>query len=106
MARIARDGEAEDLVAPIVAATEEYFRAGLFRSYLTVAGVKRAELYVETATHLMIDFRSLRDSGITWRFLDGERGEVVQREAGHEQIVTKGRKTGWAERDLNPRPTD
>ena len=36
----------------------------------------------------MIDFRSLRDSGITWRFLKGERGEVIQREAGHEEITT------------------
>lgn len=86
--RIALHGKAEDRVAPIVAATEEYFRAGLFRGFLRAAGVTRAELYIETATHLMIDFRSLRDSGITWRFLDGERSEVVQREAGHDQIAT------------------
>jgi integrase len=86
--RIARNGAPEDRVAPVVAETEEYYRAGLFRSYLKAAGVARAELYVETPTHLMIDFRSLRDSGITWRFLAGERGEVVQREAGHEQIST------------------
>jgi integrase len=86
--RIARDGAADDRVCPIVAATEEYYRAGLFRQYLVAAGVDRAELYTETATHLMIDFRSLRDSGITHRFLAGERVEVVQREAGHDQIVT------------------
>lgn len=86
--RIARDGKAEDRVAPIVAATEEYFRAGLFRGFLRAAGVKRDELYVETPTHLMIDFRSLRDTGITWRFLAGHRAEVVQREAGHDQIAT------------------
>jgi integrase len=151
--RIARGGKAEDRVAPIVAATEEYFRAGLFRSFLEAAGVKRAELYVETPTHLMIDFRSLRDSGITWRFLANERAEVVQREAGHDQISTtlgyakevssRGGRFGepfpalpmelieppapsspvhespppvhaaakvlkelWAQRDLNPRPTD
>lgn len=152
--RIARHGKPEDRVAPIVAATEEYFRAGLFRTYLQAAGVARAELYVETPTHVMIDFRSLRDSGITWRFLAGERAEVVQREAGHDQISTtlgyakevssrggrfgepfpalprelvelppptvhqaavdhpvaqlaaKRMKELWAERDLNPRPTD
>jgi integrase len=156
--RIAREGGAEDRVAPVVAETEEYFRAGLFRTYLKAAGVGRAELYVETPTHLMIDFRSLRDSGITWRFLGGERAEVVQRESGHDQITTtlgyakevssrggrfgepfpslpadlietastvvrRGRQSGplahssgpiaanslkdlWAQRDLNPRPTD
>ena len=86
--RIARDGRPEDRVAPVVAATDEYYRPGLFRSFLQAAGVDRAELYVETATHLMIDFRSLRDSGITHRFLAGERAEVVQREAGHDQITT------------------
>jgi hypothetical protein len=36
----------------------------------------------------MIDFRSLRDSGITWRFLAGHRAEVIQRESGHEHIST------------------
>lgn len=31
--------------------------------------------------HLMNEFRALRDSGITWRFLARERAEVVQRES-------------------------
>ena len=86
--RIARDGKAEDRVAPIIAATDEYYRPGLFRSFLKAAGVDRAELYTETGTHLMIDFRSLRDSGITHRFLAGERAEVVQRESGHFDMAT------------------
>ena len=30
----------------------------------------------------------MRDTGITLRFLAGERAEVVQREAGHEHIST------------------
>ncbi len=86
--RIADERGADELVAPVVAATQEKNRASLFRTFLKRAKVVRAELYVETATHLMIDFRSLRDSGITWRFLAGERSEVVQREAGHEHIAT------------------
>jgi integrase len=40
--RIARDGKPEDRVAPIVAATEEYYRASLFRSFLKAAGVARS----------------------------------------------------------------
>ena len=48
----------------------------------------RAELFVETEVHLWIDFRSLRDSGITWRFLAEHRAEVIQRESGHEHIGT------------------
>lgn len=86
--RIARERHAGDRVCPIVADTEEKYRAGIYRDFLQTAGVDAPEFFVETRTHLMIDFRSLRDSGITWRFLAGERAEVVQREAGHDQIST------------------
>ena len=63
-------------------------RAGLFRDFLRAASVMRAELFVETEVHLWIDFRSLRDSGISWRFLAEYRAEVIQRESGHEHIGT------------------
>ena len=66
----------------------EKSRAGIFREHLRVAEVDAPAFFVETPTHLMIDFRSLRDSGITWRFLAEHRAEVVQREAGHEHIST------------------
>lgn len=86
--RIARDGGAEDRVCPIVAALHEEARPKLLRKYLQEAGIDEPSFYVASATHIVIDFRSLRDSGITWRFLAGERVEVVQREAGHEKIET------------------
>ena len=82
----ARDGE--ERVCPIVAATPEKSRAGIFREHLGKAKVDAPAFFVETPTHLMIDFRSIRDSGITWRFLAEHRAEVVQREAGHEHIST------------------
>ncbi len=87
--RIADAGKAEDLVAPVLGTTNRANRrAPLFRGFLQAAGVDRPELYLDTPTHEMIDFRSLRDTGITWRFLAGHRAEVVQRESGHEQIST------------------
>lgn len=86
--RMVDEREAEDLLAPVVSGTPEKSRAGHFRDYLKTAKVERAELFEETATHLWIDFRSLRDTGITWRFLAEHRAEVVQREAGHEHIST------------------
>lgn len=86
--RIAKSGEPEDRVCPVVALTPEKERAGIYREFLQAADVDFPAFYVETATHLQIDFRSLRDSGITWRFLRGDRGEDVQREAGHEHIST------------------
>ena len=88
LARIAREREPEDRVCPVVAATPEDQRAGVFRDYLRAAGVDEPAFFEETATHRIIDFRSIRDSGITWRFLAGHRAEVVQREAGHEHIST------------------
>jgi hypothetical protein len=86
--RIAQGRDGEERVCPIVAATPEKSRAGIFREHLGTAKVDAPAFFVETPTHLMIDFRSLRDSGITWRFLAEHRAEVVQREAGHEHIST------------------
>lgn len=93
--RIARERKADDLVCPVVAATREnarsasdLSRAELYREFLQAACIDAPEFFVKTRTHLMIDFRSLRDSGITWRFLAGERESVIQREAGHEHIST------------------
>ena len=86
--RIERERAPNDLVAPIVSATPEKNRAGFFRDFLRAANVTRVELFVETETHLRIDFRSLRDSGITWRFLAEHRAEVIQRESGHEHVGT------------------
>lgn len=80
--------EPKERLCPVVAATPEKSRAARVREFLRAAGVERAELFVETATHLPIDFRALRDTGITWRFLAEHRAEVVQREAGHEHIST------------------
>jgi hypothetical protein len=48
----------------------------------------QAEIFVETSTHEMIDFRSVRDTGITLHCLAGERTEIIQREAGHEKPET------------------
>jgi hypothetical protein len=58
------------------------------------ADIDHAPFYIETAAHLMIDFRSLRDSGITWRFLAGHRESAVQREAGHRKSRTSARPCG------------
>jgi len=76
------------LLAPLLSEVADNKRAKIFRAQLEDAGVKRAALFEETATHEPLDFRSLRDTGITWRFLAQHRAEVVQREAGHEKIDT------------------
>lgn len=85
---IARTSKPNDRVAPWLAATSEHDRPEAFRAFLKHGGAAPAEIFADTATHEMIDFRSVRDTGITLRFLAGERAEVIQREAGHEHIAT------------------
>jgi hypothetical protein len=46
------------------------------------------DLFVDSETHKRIDFRTCRDTGITWRFLANESAAVVQREAGHRTLST------------------
>lgn len=86
--RIAEERGSNDRVAPWVAATPESDRAKLFRLFLRRGGKAPESIFVDTSTHEMVDFRSIRDTGITLRFIAGERAEVVQREAGHEHIAT------------------
>ncbi len=65
--RIARERGADDRVCPIVAETSEIDRAGFYRAHFQAAGVDDPSPFIETATHLPIDFRSLRDSGVSSR---------------------------------------
>lgn len=62
--------------------------AKAFRADLQTAGVDRAELYTLTPTTEPIDFRSCRDSGITWLALAGVDVVKMQRRAGHDGLET------------------
>ena len=86
--RIADERGANEHVAPIVSESPEDEHADTFREFLRNGGACSEEIFSDTSTHEMIDFRSIRDTGITWRFLAGERAEIVQREAGHKDLVT------------------
>ncbi len=86
--RIAKERKANDRVSPWLAATAEDERADAFRAFLKNGRAAPEHVFSDTETHERIDFRSIRDTGITLRFLAGERAEVVQREAGHEHIAT------------------
>ena len=85
---IATSRKPGDRVAPWLAKTSEHDRAPALRTFLQNGGKVPAHVLEDTATHEMVDFRTVRDTGITLRFLAGERAEVVQREAGHEHITT------------------
>lgn len=77
-----------DLVLPILSALNEDVRAQMTRTHLLLAGADRARLHTTTATTMMVNFRSWRDTGITWLALAGTPIERIQRRAGHKSIST------------------
>jgi integrase len=77
-----------DAVAPLLATVGDNKRAALLREHLKLAGVDRPRLLEDTATTMRVNFRSLRDSGITWEALAGTPVDRIQSRAGHEHIVT------------------
>src|SRR5205085_5404556 len=56
--------------------------AELLRDHLKRAGVKRLELHESTQTHVQSNFRSWRDSGITWLAMSGLGVDKIMRRAG------------------------
>jgi integrase len=63
-------------------------RAAVLREHLRLAGVDRPRLFEDTATTIRVNFRSLRDSGITREALAGTPVDRIQSRAGHEHIAT------------------
>lgn len=84
-----REGrEPTDLVVPTLAHFGEDHLAEQWRKHLHVASVGRAELHTSTRTHVMSNFRSCRDSGITWLALAGLDVAKMLRRAGHDHVQT------------------
>ncbi|MCL2725791.1 MAG: site-specific integrase [Polyangiaceae bacterium] len=77
-----------DLVVPVLSAFGEDHLAELWRKHLLVAEVERAELHISTRTHVQSNFRSCRDSGITWLALAGVDVTKMMRRAGHDHVQT------------------
>ncbi len=81
-----RGGVAE--VLPIMQGLNENRRAGWMRKHFELAKLDRPRLTEESATTMQINFRSWRDTGITWLALAGIDVAKMQRRAGHDAIST------------------
>lgn len=77
-----------DLVVPIMSDVPDNSLGELLREHLHLAGVTRTELHRPTRTHAMANFRSWRDSGLTWLALSGVGVDKIMRRAGHDEIQT------------------
>lgn len=80
--------DATGAVLPIMAELNENRRAVWMRDHFTAAELDRARLTDESATTMQINFRSWRDSGITWLALQSVDVAKMQRRAGHDAIST------------------
>ncbi len=86
--RMGKGKEPTALVVPRLSAFGEDHLAEQFRRHLTRAKVTRAELHETTRTHVQANFRSCRDSGITWLAMTGLDVAKIMRRAGHDEIQT------------------
>jgi integrase len=76
------------LVIPFLGELNENRRAGWMRKHLAIAKLNRARLTEQSATTMQVNFRSWRDTGITWLALQGVDVAKMQRRAGHDSIST------------------
>ena len=75
-------------VVPLMQEHNENLRAVAIRKHFVMAEVHRARLTEVSATTMQINFRSWRDTGITWLALAGVDVAKMQRRAGHDSIST------------------
>jgi integrase len=84
------DEKTGDRVLPIMAAEDLFERARTFRRHLALANIDRARITADDDREMMVNFRSCRDSGITWWALAGLDVLKLQRRAGHDSLSTTG----------------
>lgn len=78
----------EALVLPILLRRHRVTLPVMFRRHLRLAGITRAALHESSLSTARANFRSWRDSGITWLALAGVDVSRISRRAGHRDIQT------------------
>jgi integrase len=84
------DRAADDAAAvlPLMGERSENLRSIWMRKHLARAKVTRSRLTEQSATTMKVNFRTWRDTGITWLALAGVDVAKMQRRAGHDTIST------------------
>ncbi len=86
--RMAEGKASTALAVPMLDSFGEDHLAEKFREHLLLAKVDRAGLHATTSTHVQSNFRSCRDSGITWLAMAGVDSAKIVRRAGHDDHNT------------------
>lgn len=76
----------EDLVLPVMRSVCRTTLPQIFRRHLRVAKIARAALHESTMLTVRANFRSWRDTGITWLAIAGVDVARIMRRAGHEDV--------------------
>jgi integrase len=84
-------------IVPVLRTLTDRYRAQKIRAHLVLADVERARLTTDTLTLRPVDFRSCRDTGITWLALSGLSLPAMQRRCGHKDIAQTNRYVKLAE---------
>lgn len=90
-------GAPEDLVVPQISAVWRSTLPQMVRRHLCQAGVTRSALHTSTDTAVRANFRSWRDTGITWLAMAGVDVVRIARRAGHEDLRATNRYVKMAE---------
>lgn len=90
-------GEPNELVVPQVREVWRSTLPELVRRHLRAAGVTRTALQRSTRATVAANFRSMRDTGITWLSLAGHDLLRIARRAGHDDVRTTSRYVKMAE---------
>ena len=86
--RMAKGAPLDSKVVPIFETTGKDHSADVLRQHLRKAKVTHSRLFADNATHMPVNFRTWRDSGITWLSLAGVGVVKMQRRAGHDSLET------------------
>jgi hypothetical protein len=86
--RLVKDRDGSAPLIDFMAARSSWERARSFRRNLEKAKVTRARLTANNPGEEPVDFRSLRDTGVTWLALAGVDVPKIMRRAGHKSAST------------------
>lgn len=86
--RMREQARSSALVVPLLGDLHRVSVPIIFRRHLLVAGISRGALHESSHATVRANFRSWRDSGITWLALAGVDVARIARRAGHEDIST------------------
>jgi integrase len=78
-------------ILPVLRTLTDRYRAQKLRAHLVIADVKRPRLTADTLTLRPVDFRSCRDTGITWLAIETPTHkaltlQAMRRRCGHKRI--------------------